>query len=173
MRPSGGAAPVEPLPIADVPPLVLSEVLRDVDLFVGVASVGNDPTWQDGGPEGRHREYWTSYGFGELSQNAQTRRALLERLVPRLAIADRCTIEGRFLHVAGSRRTYRIHLGSGNILMTPNDQYLCIVPKADPAAPQVGYLPFEGDRMTAVILSKAVLLADDSRITDPTILSQL
>jgi hypothetical protein len=25
-------------------------------------------------------------------------------------------------------RTYRIYLGSGNILMEPNDQYLCIVP---------------------------------------------
>ncbi|MGW1176263.1 DUF4132 domain-containing protein [Kitasatospora sp. NPDC002543] len=173
MSASRRAARVEPVPIADVPPLVLSEVLRDVDLFVGVASVGNDPTWQDGGPEGRYREYWASYGFGELSQSAETRRVLLERLVPRLAIADRCTVEGRFLRVVGSRRTYRIHLGSGNILMAPNDQYLCIVPKAGQAAPQAGYLPFEGDRMTAVILSKAVLLADDARITDPTILSQL
>ncbi|GAA2153247.1 hypothetical protein GCM10009760_50750 [Kitasatospora kazusensis] len=168
-----GAAPVESVPLADVPPLVLSEVLRDVDLFVGVASIGNDPTWQDGGPEGRFREYWTSYGFGELNQSAETRRATLERLVPRLAIADRCTIEGRFLHVKGERHTYKIHLGSGNILMTPNDQYLCIVPKAGPAAPQTGYLPFEGDRLLAVILSKAMMLADDTKITDPTILSQL
>ncbi|MDH6114373.1 hypothetical protein P3T36_000774 [Kitasatospora sp. MAP12-15] len=168
-----GADPVEPVPIADVPPLVLSEVLRDVDLFVGVASVGNDPTWQDGGPEGRFGEYWTSYGFGELNQSAETRRVLLERLVPRLAIADRCTIEGRFLHVKGERHTYKIHLGSGNILMTPDDRYLCIVPKSDPAAPQAGYLPFEGDRMLAVILSKAMMLADDTKITDPTILSQL
>lgn len=163
----------ESVPIADVPPLVLSEVLRDIDLFVGVASVGNDPTWQDGGPEGRFREYWTSYGFGELTQSAETRRVLLERLVPRLAIADRCTIEGRFLYVKGERHTYKIHLGSGNILMTPNDQYLCIVPKSDPAAPQAGYLPFEGDRMLAVILSKAMMLADDTKITDPTVLSQL
>ncbi|MBM9503469.1 DUF4132 domain-containing protein [Actinacidiphila acididurans] len=168
-----GADPVDPLPLADVPPLVLSEVLRDVDLFVGVGSVGNDPTWQDGGPEGRFREYWTSYGFGELNQSAETRRTLLERLVPRLAIADCCTLEGRFLHVKGERHTYRIHLGSGNILMTPNDQYLCIVPKSDPATPQTGYLPFEGDRTLAVILSKAMLLADDTKITDPTILSQL
>ena len=28
----------------------------------------------------------------------------------------------------GDLRTYKIHLGSGNILMSPNDQYLCIVP---------------------------------------------
>ncbi|MFF2073418.1 DUF4132 domain-containing protein [Kitasatospora sp. NPDC058162] len=171
-----GTEPVEPLPIAGVPPLVLSEVLRDVDLFVGVASVGNDPTWQDGGPEGRYREYWTSHSFGELNQTAETRRALLERLVPRLAIADRCTLEGRFLHVRGERHTYRIHLGSSNILRTPNDQYLCIVPKATStaqAAPQTGYLPFEGDRMLAVILSKALMLAADTSITDPTILRQL
>ncbi|MEV6170965.1 DUF4132 domain-containing protein [Streptomyces sp. NPDC051954] len=168
-----GATPIEPLPLADIPPLVLSEVLRDVDLFVGVASVGNDPTWQDGGPGGRFREYWTSYGFGELGQSAQTRRALLERLIPRLAMANRCHLEGRFLHVKGDLHTYKIHLGSGNILMTPNDQYLCIVPKSNPASPQTGYLPFEGDRMLAVILSKAMMLAKDTEITDPTILSQL
>ncbi|MEU0406986.1 DUF4132 domain-containing protein [Streptomyces griseorubiginosus] len=168
-----GAAPVDPLPLTDIPPLVLSEVLRDVDLFVGVASVGNDPTWQDGGPGGRFHEYWTSYGFGELNQSAETRRLLLDRLIPRLAIADRCTLEGRFLHVKGDRHTYKIHLGSGNILRTPNDQYLCIVPKSNPATPQTGYLPYEGDRMLAVILSKAMMLAADTKITDPTILSQL
>ncbi|MER6954926.1 DUF4132 domain-containing protein [Streptomyces sp. NPDC000618] len=168
-----GEAPVDPLPLSDIPPLVLTEVLRDVDLFVGVASVGNDPTWQDGGPGGRFREYWTGYSFGELNATAETRRTLLERLIPRLAIADRCTLEGRFLQVKGDRHTYRIHLGSTNILRTPNDQYLCIVPGADSAAPGTGYLPFEGDRGLAVILSKAMMLANDLRITDPTILSQL
>jgi hypothetical protein len=173
MERRGGVGRVDPLPLADIPPLVLSEVLRDVDLFVGVASVGNDPTWQDGGPGGRFRAYWSGYGFGELGQSAETRRALLERLIPRLAIADRCVIEGRFLHVKGERHTYKIHLGSGNILMTPNDQYLCIVPKAGVGTPQTGYLPYEGDRMLGVILSKAMLLAEDTRITDPTILSQL
>ncbi|MFE4701808.1 DUF4132 domain-containing protein [Streptomyces sp. NPDC056738] len=165
--------PVEPLPLTEIPPLVLSEVLRDVDLFVGVSSVGNDPTWQDGGPGGRFREYWTSYGFGDLNETAQTRRALLDRLIPRLAIADRCTLEGRFLSVKGERHTYKIHLGSGNILMSPNDQYLCIVAKSAAGGPRTGYLPFEGDGMLAVILSKAMLLADDLNITDPTILSQL
>ncbi|MFI6806761.1 DUF4132 domain-containing protein [Streptomyces luteogriseus] len=164
---------VDPVPLQDIPPLVLSEVLRDVDLFVGVASVGNDPTWQDGGPGGRFREYWTSYGFGELNASAETRRTLLDRLIPRLAIADRCTLEGRFLHVRGDRHTYKIHLGSGNILMTPNDQYLCIVPKSAPTTPGTGYLPYEGDRMLAVILSKAMMLAADTKITDRSILSQL
>ncbi|MEJ8642795.1 DUF4132 domain-containing protein [Streptomyces sp. MS1.HAVA.3] len=172
---AGRRRTVDPLPLKRIPELVLSEVLRDVDLFVGVASVGNDPTWSDGGPQGRFREYWNSYGFGELNQSAETRRVLLERLVPRLAIADRCTVEGRFLHVRGELHTYKIHLGSGNILMTPNDQYLCIVPggSGGSTAPDTGYLPFEGDRTLAVILSKAMLLAKDTEITDPTITSQL
>jgi hypothetical protein len=163
----------DPVPLADVPPLVFSEVMRDVDLFVGVASVGNDPMWQDGGPQGRFRDYWAEYSFGELGATAQTRRDLLERLVPRLAIADRATVDGRFLEVRGTLRTYRIHLGSGNILMSPNDQYLCIVPKqaTDSAGPV--FLPFEGDRVLALVLSKAILLANDHKITDESILRQI
>lgn len=164
---------VPPLPLTEIPPLVLSEVLRDADLFVGVASIGNDPTWQDGGPGGRLREYWRSYGLGELDQGAETRRALLERLIPRLAIAGRCHVEGRFLHVKGERHTYKIHLRSGNVLISPHDQYLCIVPKPGDSGPETGYLPFEGDRTLAVVLSKAMLLANDTKIKDPTILSQL
>ena len=164
----------EPVPMDEIPPLVFSEVMRDVDLFVGVASIGNDPTWQDGGPEGRYRDYWQCYSFGELSGTAVTRREALEHLVPRLKIAERCKLEDRFLVVRGDRRTYKIHLGSGNILMEPNDQYLCIVPDSRLRAnvPAV-YLPFEGDTTLSIILSKAFLLAQDSKITDPVITRQI
>lgn len=164
-----------PLALEQIPPLVFSEAMRDVDLFVGVASVGNDPTWQDGGPHGRYRDYWTSYSFGELSATAETRKQLLSRLVPRLAIAERCEIVGRFLRVRGDLRTYKIHLGSSNILMEPNDQYLCIVPgRGSTASLTEGlFLPFEGDSAFSIILSKAFLLADDKQITDPTITRQI
>ncbi|MGI5119220.1 hypothetical protein ACQEU5_06700 [Marinactinospora thermotolerans] len=164
-----GPVKVEPLPLEEIPVRVLSEALRDVDLFVGVTSVGNDPTWQDGGPEGRYQAYWSSHGFGELGETARTRRDLLTRLPPRLAVGDRCHVEGRFLHVKGELNTYRIHLGSGNILMVSGDRYLCIVPGDVP----VTYLPFDGDRMLSIILSKALLLAEDTKITDPTILGQI
>lgn len=164
-----------PLPLDQIPALVLSEILRDVDLFVGVCSVGNDPNWQDGGPEGRFQTYWQSYSFGELSETAKTRRAVLERLVPRLKIADRCSFSDKFLVVRGDLRTYRIHLGSGNILMDPNDQYLCIVEArgaAADAASQV-FLPFEGDSILSIVLSKAFLLAADKKIADPSIVRQI
>ncbi|WBB47715.1 DUF4132 domain-containing protein [Verrucosispora sp. WMMA2044] len=168
------ARPGDPLPLDRIPPLVFSEVMRDVDLFVGVASVGNDPTWSDGGPQGRFRDYWSSYSFGELSATAETRRELLAKLLPRLAVGRRARIDGRFLVVDGDLRTYRIHLGSGNILMSPNDEYLCIVP--DRGAGRAGeqqFLPFEGDGLLAVILSKAILLARDTEITDASITRQI
>lgn len=167
----------EPLRLDLIPLPVFSEIMRDVDLFVGVASVGNDPTWQDGGPDGRYREYrdyWTSYAFGDLSESAKTRKTVLERLIPRLKIADRCRLDGRFLVVRGDLRTYKIHLGSTNILMEPNDQYLCIVPgRSQTAREGQVYLPFEGDNSLSIILSKALMLAEDKKIKDQSILLQI
>lgn len=166
---------MQSLPLEQVPPLVFSEVMRDVDLFVGVASVGNDPNWADGGPEGHFRDYWQSYAFGDLSATAQTRKAVLEKLIPRLKIAQRCTLADKCLVVRGDLRTYKIHLGSGNILMSPNDHYLCIVPgrsSTNKSSDNI-YLPFEGDNTLSIILSKAFLLADDKKITDPSITSQI
>jgi hypothetical protein len=166
----------QPMPVEEVPALVFSEIMRDVDLFVGVASVGNDQAWADGGPDGRYRDYWQSYSFGELAATAQTRKEVLQRLVPRLKIAGQCSFADKFLVVKGSLRTYKIHLGSGNILMEPNDQYLCIVPDRGGAAAKAGekvFLPFEGDGTLSIILSKAFLLADDAKIKDETIVRQI
>ncbi|MBG0815696.1 DUF4132 domain-containing protein [Planomonospora sp. ID82291] len=152
-------------PLTEVPPLVFSELLRDADLAVGVGSLGLDQ--QAAGHDG-HRQ---PYGFGELTETARTRRDALARLLPRLTIADRAELTDRFLRVRGDLRTYRIHLGSGNILMEPNDAYLCIVPRG--GGDQV-FLPFEEDGgMLSVILSKAFLLADDTAITDASITRQL
>lgn len=165
----------EPVRMDRIPPLAFSEIMRDADLFVGVASVGNNPQWQDGGPEGRFLDAWQNYSFGELSGTAETRRDLLGRLLPRLKIRDACTVTDKFLVVLGKKRVYKIHLGSGNILMEPGDQYLCIVPSAAIEAGPKGkiHLPFEGDRTLAIILSKAFMLAEDDKITDTSILSQI
>ena len=126
-------------------------------------------------PRCRYRDYWSSYSFGELGETARTRRAILERLVPKLKIASQCTLTERFLVVRGKLRTYKIHLGSGNILMEPNDQYLCIVPARDPVT--VGaerlFLPFDGDVTLSIVLSKAFLLAADDSIKDATIVRQI
>ena len=144
-----------------------------MDLFVGIASVGNDPNWLDSGAEGNRGNYWYDYSVGELSVSAKTRKQTLERLIPRLKIAPRCSFDDKFLVVKGDIRAYKIHLGSGNILMKPNDQYLCIVAGQGTADSNKVFLPFEGDQRTAIILSKAFLLAEDTKIRDKTILKQI
>lgn len=162
--------------LVNVPKMVFTEVMRDVDMFVGVCSVGNDPQWMDNnGARQDNRDYWHSYSFGDLTEIAKTRKSILERLLPRLKkIRDKAHIEGKFLIVEGNLRTYKIHIGSGNILMEPNDQYLCIVParSAESTTDRL-FIPFEGDKGLSIVLSKAFLLAEDDKITDGTITSQI
>jgi len=64
----------------------------------------------------------------------------------------------------------------GDVRMEGNDQYLCTVAKrgeSESAGAGGVYLPFEGDDTLSIILNKALLLADDAKIGDPTIVSQI
>lgn len=164
----------EVMELIDVPAVAFSEAMRDVDLFVGVASVGNDPSWMDSGGLPTYNNYWESYSFGDLSEVAKNRKEILQGLIPRLKIANVAHVDDKFVVVKGKLRTYKIHIGSTNILMEPNDQYLCIVPDRTKKSETEGvFLPFEGDNGLSVIISKAFLLANDDKITDTTITSQI
>lgn len=155
----------KPLALNTIDSVVLSEVLRDVDLFVSVCTIANDANWEQ-----RTTNYWQDTSFGKLNASAETRLSVLEYLIPKLKIAKKLLLKGRYLVVKGKLRTYKIHLGSSNILMEPNDQYLCIVEvkKKDDVV-----LPFEGDSILSLILSKAMMLAADDKIKDSTIISQI
>jgi uncharacterized protein DUF4132 len=158
-----------PVPLAQIPKMVFTEAMRDVDLFVSVTSIALDPQWADRG-ENPHLAYWQQISFGELSQTAVVRREALARIVPKLKIAKRLELAGRYLRVRGKLNTYKIHIGSGNIRIEPDDRYLCIVPTS---GRNKVMLPFVGDNVLNVIVSKALMLAADDKITDPTITSQL
>lgn len=161
------------LELEGIAPVLFSEVLRDVDLFVAVTSVANDPGWTDGGPDGRHGNYWREWAFGDLGQSAATRRELIGWIVPRLSIADRLEMGEKSLIVQGKRQQYAIHFGSGNIQILPDNRYLCIVPNGAPREAAGIKLPFAGDGTLSTILAKAFLLVDEDKITDVTILRQL
>lgn len=176
VRGQGGRA--HAVRLDEVPPILFSEAMRDADLFVGVCSIGADPSWQDrpGFQMPRFAAYVHDRSFGELPPSAHGRRELLERLLPGLGLNQRCRLDDRYLIVRGDARTYKIHLGSGNILMEPDNAYLCIVPRRERDASDASdriYLPFEGDATLSLILSKALLLARDTAITDPTISRQI
>nr|WP_052478174.1 DUF4132 domain-containing protein [Kibdelosporangium sp. MJ126-NF4] len=159
-----------PLPLDEVPPLVFCEAMRDVDLFVGVASIALDPNWADRGDD-PHLGYWHQVSFGELTARAQIRREVLARILPKLSVAGRVELADRHVLVHGRLADYKIHLGSANILIQPGDRYLCIVPRSGMGKKVM--LPFDGDDVLSVILSKIALLAADHRITDTSILNQI
>ncbi|GIE92104.1 DUF7737 domain-containing protein [Actinoplanes regularis] len=142
-----------PIPLTEVPPVAFSEVMRDLDLAVSVA--------------GTTGERW-----GSASQ-AESRARVLAALITDLGLT-RVTVDGTAAVVRGSRATYRVHLTSGSIHVEPAG-YLCVVPAGFGAtAHHRLFLPFaDEDRMTSVILSKVLLLSEDDRITDPSILQQL
>lgn len=157
----------EAVPLEKLSAIIFSELMRDVDLFVSVANVGNDPDWE----YRANNNLWEQCSFGELTALSKTRKAVLEGIIPKLKIHKQLRIEDRYLYVQGKLASYKIHIGSGNIRMHPSNAYLCIVSTRDKSGKI--YLPFEGDHQISVILSKAFLLAEDDKIKDETILSQI
>ncbi|MEM6802220.1 MAG: DUF4132 domain-containing protein [Bacteroidota bacterium] len=154
----------------EVPEIIFSETMRDVDLFVGVCSIGIEEEWH----HNQYMNYWRNYSTADLSETAKTRRSVLVNMLPKLKISNQCELMEKYLKVKGKVRTYKIHLGSGNILMEPNDQYLCIVPDRSRKGSADGvFLPFDDDLIFSIILSKAFLLAEDDKIKDKVILNQI
>jgi Domain of unknown function (DUF4132) len=174
-----GAVADAPLPVEQVPAMAFSETLCDLETAIDATSVAADRFWSDRGAgalrplsevpgAARYRDAFATANRGETQA---LRKACLESLLPSLSIAESCHLAGDWLIVDGKRMTYRIHLGSGASQLAASGRHLCIVPKA--GEDDLEFLSFEGDATTTLILSKAMLLAQDDRIEDPTILSQL
>lgn len=142
----------KPLPLADIPPRLFSEVMRDLDLVVSVAhSGGVDPEASASTVEMRSgllRETCTLLGLKNV------------RLKPSHALVD------------GDLADYSVHLGSGTVHKLPGGS-LCIVPVHAQHRGRL-FLPFaDDDPRTAEVISKVLLLARDTEIQDPSILEQI
>lgn len=150
-----------PLTLEEVPPVVFSEVLRDVDLFVGVSSVANEPGFSAADIKQSWRTYWTDNVWGELAPLARTRRDVLARVLPRTTLRERAALEDRWLVVRGETDRYRVHLGTANVRRDDSDLPLEVTPdrRARDHVASV-FLPFEGDSVLATILARAFMLAE-------------
>jgi hypothetical protein len=159
----------------DVPKLIFSEVMRDADYFIQGCSIGLDYALElTGFPEEMQRYYSQRYQ-STLSQIIVNRHDSLDHILSRLDIAYQCRLDSHFVYVQGQLHEYKIHLGTGHIFMSPNDQFICIVPQQKLEAVHVAhlFLPFEDDAMLSLILSKVLLLAQDHQIKDELIQQQI
>lgn len=161
--------------IAEVPAIVYSEIMRDVDLFTSVCAVGEDETWTDQGDRGVG-VLAERFDLQKTSAVTALRADMLARVLPRTTIADRCRINENFLEVRGQLGTYRIELGwSGAALITDSGiRWLKIPQKLLDAVPlDVPDVLIELDHRTETILRKAHVLADDWKIDSPELVRQL
>ena len=140
------------LPIDDVPDLIFSEVMRDVDLVVSVAHVGGVD------PEASH-------------STVEMRRAIVQFNLPLFKL-DNVRLEGAHAHIHGKLGDYTVHLGSG-IIQQKAGAMVSVLPVHSQHRGRL-FLPFlDEDPKTAEILSKIILFAEDGKIKDPFILDQI
>lgn len=142
----------EPLTIREVPELIYSEVMRDVDLAVSVAHAGGvDPE--------------TSHSTIEM------RRAIAELNISLFGLKN-VTLTDSHARIQGGRASYNVHLGSGAVHQE-GGAMLQILPVHSQNRGRI-FLPFvDEDPKTAEIMSKIILLSEDRKIKDPSILSQI
>jgi hypothetical protein len=142
----------QPMPLAEVPPRIFSEAMRDLDLIVSVAHMGQiDP---------------------EASASTTEMRAALLRETTQLLRLGNVRVETKHVLIDGSLGQYSVHLGSGTVHRLPGGS-VCIVPVHAQHRGRL-FLPFaDDDPRTAEIVSKVLLLARDGEIQDPGILQQL
>ncbi|MDP1564321.1 MAG: DUF5724 domain-containing protein [Pirellulaceae bacterium] len=140
------------LKLTEIPPIVFSEVMRDVDLVVSVAHRGEvDP---------------------EASESTVQMRATLIRETCQLLGLKNVKFKATHVVIDGYYGEYSLHLGSGGVHKLPGGA-LAILPVHAQHRGRL-FLPFaDNDPKTAEIVSKVLLLAKDDEIMDPTILDQL
>lgn len=141
-----------PLKIREIPDVLYSEVMRDVDLAVSVAHAGGvDPE--------------TSHSTVEM------RRAIVACNLELFKIKN-VRLEGSHAVIDGKLGQYTVHLGSGVVHQMGNAM-LFVVPVHSQHRGRI-FLPFvDEDPKTAEILSKILLFAEDTKIKDPGILRQM
>jgi hypothetical protein len=138
--------------LKEVPDILYSEVMRDVDLAVSVAHVGGvDPE--------------TSHSTIEM------RRTIFAFNMELFGITN-VTFEGTHAFIKGTLDNYSVQLGSG-VIHKESGGMVNILPVHSQQRGKI-FLPFiDEDPKTAEILSKILLLAEDQKIKDPYILEQL
>lgn len=140
------------LRIEEVPDILFSEVMRDVDLAVSVAHAGGvDPE--------------TSHSTIEM------RRAIIEFTLPLFKL-ENVRLEGSHAFIAGERADYSVHLGSG-VVHLQGGPMINLLPVYSQHRGKL-FLPFvDEDPKTSQIISEILLFAEDKKIKDPFILNQL
>ena len=138
--------------IKDIPDIIFSEVMRDVDMAVSVAHAGGvDPE--------------TSHSTVEM------RKAIAEFTMPLFRLTN-VTFTKNHAVIEGKRANYTVHLGSG-VVHQEAGPMINVLPVHSQRRGRI-FLPFvDDDPKTSEVLTKILFFAEDNKIKDPYILEQI
>ena len=138
--------------IKDIPDIIFSEVMRDVDMAVSVAHAGGvDPE--------------TSHSTVEM------RKAIAEFTMPLFRLTN-VTFTKNHAVIEGKRANYTVHLGSG-VVHQEAGPMINVLPVHSQRRGRI-FLPFvDDDPKTSEVLTKILFFAEDNKIKDPYILGQI
>ena len=138
--------------IKDIPDIIFSEVMRDVDMAVSVAHAGGvDPE--------------TSHSTVEM------RKAIAEFTMPLFRLTN-VTFTKNHAVIEGKRANYTVHLGSG-VVHQEAGPMINVLPVHSQRRGRI-FLPFvDEDPKTSEVLTKILFFAEDNKIKDPYILGQI
>ena len=140
------------IPMEKLPPVLFSEVMRDVDLLVSIAHAGGVD------PEASH-------------STIEMRSALVGALLPFFKLSN-VRLQGSHAHIQGTFGNYSVHLGSG-VCHQAAGEMINILPVHLQKRGRL-FLPLmDDDPKTAEIITKILFLAEDVKIQDPNILNQI
>lgn len=142
----------EPIQVKDVPDIVYSEVMRDVDLAVSVAHVGGvDP---------------------ETSHSTIEMRKVIFEFNAKLFKLSNVHFEDTHAYIDGKYGKYTIQLGSG-VIHKMGSHMINVLPVHSQSRGKI-FLPFvDEDPKAAEIMSKILLFSQDDKIKDPYIMDQI
>ena len=139
-------------PISKISSLVFSETLRDVDLVLNEAPAGSVST--------------------QCSHSTIVMRSAIARCTLDFHGINNVQLEGSHAIIEGKLAKYSIHLGNG-VIHQSGGALISIQPIRSRKSARV-FLPYvDDDIMTAEILTKILLFANDQNISDPSILLQI
>lgn len=136
----------------DIPAAIFSEIMRDIDLIVSVAHVGGVD------PEASH-------------STVEMRSVIVEELTKLLKLTN-VEVKKQHALIEGKLASYSLHLGSGVVHQMGGSMIPIIAVQAQHRGRI--FLPMvDDDPRTAEIMSKLLLLSEDTKIKDPAILGHI
>jgi len=149
----------EPTRLGDVPPMVFSEVLRDVDLFVSVAGLSPKNTPDLAG----FANHTPAARIAQLYPVSDARKGVLAVAIHNTSLRGHAAVLDDALEVLGADGvSYRIHIGSAAVSTVSGDAVKVKVRAKVKKAATQAIPPYQGDCLTATVLARALALRSGS-----------